>query len=650
MVFAFVACNRRGWLALPCLLPEMIWVVFEIFEFKRMTLVVVHFLHTGVTMYEMVFESLSHLGEDYKACAYIVVCVMLVLLSAACIIKDSNYRVGICGVSVNFLKELLNDLPSETISTEDYCVNIVKGQTASRKCSYVRFLRATACYNIRSANVYVCHAWKGNFKDMLETVIANTRADDFVWIDVFSINQHSNTIRPNNQQLKKLLHNTVETTLVVLDSYSRPLCLTRSWCLLEMYWGKNVEFALHPSQRKLFETQLLEMPDMMCKSLTDVYFEQSNTTNPDDKVCIQQTINNPIAPKITNKLRRWLGKTGERVLTDNNTPTSSLAHFCANVAHERGDLDKAYELCTLALDKYGTEQSMRVIECWTTAFEVLCDLDQIEKARVIHKRTTDMEIELWKNQEHILGPEQLDMLAVTYENRGVIFRDQEKNFTAALEIQMKALDIKQRLYGLNHTKVADCYVGLATTHTTIGNHEEAIRFLTEALIIYTIRNGMMHVTVSNTKTSLAEEFGRVGQYDKALRLYTEDRKCAISVLGHAHEDIGTSYTRIGRTLCFLGKFDAADLVLQKGYTILINALGASHPKTLLCDALRHVVHTCLGRESWDDKHYSAIVDAVENQEWLSHPDVQFLKHLIRKMQDNNYKSWDVIHGNEKKDQ
>jgi hypothetical protein len=81
-------------------------------------------------------------------------------------------------------------------TTENVCYDFLKPLTATGQCSYCDKLKEDRASLVGRANVFITHAWKYTFLDVvdvLEESIAEMDRDDiFVWFDLFSWNQHQN--------------------------------------------------------------------------------------------------------------------------------------------------------------------------------------------------------------------------------------------------------------------------------------------------------------------------------------------------------------------------------------------------------------------------------------------------------------------------
>ena len=181
----------------------------------------------------------------------------------------------------DFLMEFGGRRRFEGMTTQDVCNKIIKPATDRNKLSFCEILRLTKHQAIAPATVFVCHTWKYNFLDVLDTLTnhyfpgggnlnqhANTHSI-VLWFDIFCINQHDphahNTnnsvlavkgchdiIADINRTILVLLplpkpKTTTTTTAVTSTTGQKPanntnqrlwqqaLPFTRTWCLWELF-------------------------------------------------------------------------------------------------------------------------------------------------------------------------------------------------------------------------------------------------------------------------------------------------------------------------------------------------------------------------------------------------------------------------------
>jgi hypothetical protein len=142
-------------------------------------------------------------------------------------------------VSAAFLRDFAEE-HRQTIAgltTEEVCEKIVKVLTNTARCSYLQLLHSNPDAIARSyfgkAIVFISHAWKYDFQDVLAVMLAHAEKNPntFFWFDVFCNNQHeavnyrfewwSTTFKQNIESIGKVL--------LVIAPWNDPLPLRRAW-------------------------------------------------------------------------------------------------------------------------------------------------------------------------------------------------------------------------------------------------------------------------------------------------------------------------------------------------------------------------------------------------------------------------------------
>jgi hypothetical protein len=121
----------------------------------------------------------------------------------------------------------------EGLTTTDVSNIFVKPQTENRLCSYCEMLESQHHPAVGIATVFISHAWKYLFLDVICALEYHFRdqPDIIIWFDLFSNNQHiannldfSAWCETFKSAIKQFGH-----TVMVLAPWSDPIPLTRGW-------------------------------------------------------------------------------------------------------------------------------------------------------------------------------------------------------------------------------------------------------------------------------------------------------------------------------------------------------------------------------------------------------------------------------------
>jgi hypothetical protein len=102
------------------------------------------------------------------------------------------------GVKVSFLQEFINACPGgrdgiQELTTSSICELFVKPFTKPYNLSLCDLLYQTKHESIDKAQVFISHAWKYKFVDIVDALQRKFSdcLDTVIWFDVFSVNQHT---------------------------------------------------------------------------------------------------------------------------------------------------------------------------------------------------------------------------------------------------------------------------------------------------------------------------------------------------------------------------------------------------------------------------------------------------------------------------
>ena len=174
---------------------------------------------------------------------------------------QSELPLSFRGVSVTFLENFVQEHNQDLnwLSTNACVERLIKPKT---KGQALIELTPHDCIGPKNAKddhfIFVSHAWLQNFHisgnewkgGLIQAIVDNTlehlKAKTYVWLDLFSINQHQTTMAFGFDPLRNVIKEVNEVN-INLQTWDDSLPLTRVWCLEEMHnailFGKEVSKA-----------------------------------------------------------------------------------------------------------------------------------------------------------------------------------------------------------------------------------------------------------------------------------------------------------------------------------------------------------------------------------------------------------------------
>ena len=145
---------------------------------------------------------------------------------------------------------------------------------------------------IQPATWFVSHAWRYKFLDLvkaLEAFFADKGGIIIIWLDLFSTSQHSTFSKPPEwwQQTFITAIGQMGQMVMVMTPWDNPICLTRAWCLIELYAcrssGSRFGVAFPPAERARFLQQITEHPEAFYDMLGKVNTAKSECSRDSDR-------------------------------------------------------------------------------------------------------------------------------------------------------------------------------------------------------------------------------------------------------------------------------------------------------------------------------------------------------------------------------
>jgi hypothetical protein len=145
---------------------------------------------------------------------------------------------------------------------------------------------------IQPATWFVSHAWRYKFLDLvkaLEAFFADKGGGVVIWLDLFSTSQHSTFSKPPEwwQQTFVTAIGQMGQMVMVMTPWDNPICLTRAWCLIELYAcrssGGRFDVAFPPAERARFLSEIVDQAGAFYGMLGKVNTTKSECSRESDR-------------------------------------------------------------------------------------------------------------------------------------------------------------------------------------------------------------------------------------------------------------------------------------------------------------------------------------------------------------------------------
>ena len=187
-------------------------------------------------------------------------------------------------------------------------------------------------------------------------------------------------------------------------------------------------------------------------------------------------------------------------------------------------------------------------------------LEYFEKALAIRKKT--------------LGEEHTDV-AESHNNLGVVYSHLAE-YNEAKEHYEKALFIWKKIYGEEHADVAASYNNLGVVYGNLGKYSEAKEYLDKALIIRKKINKEEDAHVASSYNNLGTVFSHRGKYSKTKELYEKALFILKKIYYVGHKLVATIYHNLGIVCSQLGEYFKAKNYFKKARVIMKKSSDEVH--------------------------------------------------------------------------
>jgi tetratricopeptide (TPR) repeat protein len=274
------------------------------------------------------------------------------------------------GVQLSVIIEYLDNAQlSENATTSMFCEQVIMPMTEQYKCSIAEYLRAVKPLTIGKPVAFISHAWKYNFRALIDSLVGYFGKDAFICLDIVCCNQHKVPNYPFEwwSGTFKTAISGIGKTVMVLAPWNNPIPLTRGWCIWELYCTIDSEecafdIAMTAESERAFVDDMDQDPvQAMDKMLATIDCANSECSKKEDQDQIHKAVReNNIGFSNMNKrifetLRDWVirkykevAEKRKREFGENHDVVLTTLNNLALIYANQGDFAKAvplYEEC-----------------------------------------------------------------------------------------------------------------------------------------------------------------------------------------------------------------------------------------------------------------------------------------------------------------
>jgi tetratricopeptide (TPR) repeat protein len=460
------------------------------------------------------------------------------------------------GPPFSFLREFIDANGGEDafqgLTTDDVKERFIVPQTQATKLSLCAQMKQAGDPRIQPATWFVSHAWRYQFLDLvkaMEAFFSDKVGVVIIWLDLFSTSQHSTFSKPPEwwQQTFITAIGQMGQMVTVMTPWDNPICLTRAWCLIELYAcrssGSHFGVAFPPAERARFLQQITKRPAAFYDMLGKVNTAKSECSRDTDRERIFAAVHgleggfSGLDRSVLSTMTEWLQQQLEdeivgAVASGQKDVECNMMNALAELLRNKGEYDRALPL---------------YVEC-------------------LAKRKC------------ILGEDHPDSLA-SLNNLAILFRSKGE-YNLALPLYEECLGKRKCVLGEDHPDTLRSLNGLAVFFKNMGEFDRALPLYEECLVKRRRVLGQDHPDTLASLNNLALLFYNKGEYHRALPLHEECLAQKKRVLGEDHPDTLKSLNGLAVLLNNMGEFARALPLYEECLAKRKRILGEDHPSTL----------------------------------------------------------------------
>jgi tetratricopeptide (TPR) repeat protein len=532
------------------------------------------------------------------------------------------------GVRLSFLNLFLEECGGrsalEDLTTTEVCERFIKPVTESSESSYCDFLRELKHEAVGEATVFISHAWKYKFLDVVDSLSHHflQTPDVVVWFDLFSNNQHK-AIELDFSYWANTFQSAIQSfghTVMVLAPWDNPIPLTRAWCLWELYCTAQTqskfEVAMTGSARMHFIDDILEDGvGSIGRMLSQIDVKNSECFKPEDRTRIFEAIENSIGfselnQMVFERLRDWvIVAMREETTNDKNSTDVRYLDALARIYQDQGNYAEAEPLLLKCL-------GVRLQVLGENHADTLSSMNNL--AALYHSQGKYAEAEPLYVKYLSFGFKNLETLT-SMNNLAELYRSQGK-YAQAEPLFLKCLEVRQEVLGEQHPGTLTSMNNLAAFYLSQGKSTEAETLFVKCLELIRELLGDKHPNTLQSMNNLAELYRRQKKYAEAEPLLVKCLELIRELLGDKHPNTLQSMNNLAELYRRQKKYAEAEPLLLKCLELTREVLGDKHPNTLTSMSSLAVLYLSQGKYAEAEPLFVECLDVRGEVLGKDHPD------------------------------
>jgi tetratricopeptide (TPR) repeat protein len=529
--------------------------------------------------------------------------------------------ISIYGAPPAFLRQLVEDNGGESafkgMTTSGVKRAFIVPQTRATQLSLCAQLRQQRDARVQPATWFVSHAWQCEFLDLvsaLEAFFAD-KPGAVMWLDLICTSQHSTVDRPPEwwQNTFCSAIGRMGQMVMVMTPWDNPVCLTRAWCLFELYacrsTGGHFAVAFPTTDRAQFLSQIADIGDAFYNMLSHVNTAKSECSRQLDKQRIFAAVRgldggfSALDRSVLNTMTEWLQLQLEQMeqraaLDALDFDSCRMQHALAILFEKKTEYDRAHVLFERCFE---TRQSLLGSDHADTLESQLCLAGSFLNIRN-NGKALQLAEECLAKRTQMLGELHPDTLSSIFTVACVCIQNKQLDRAAALH--QDCLSKRKVVLGDSHPKTLVSTANLAQLHLRTKALPRALELYDDCLLQSRLLHGDDHPHTLSFLSQLASCYRALAQHDRALALFEQCYAGECRVLGEEHEGTIVTLFNMANLFAETKQLRRALDLFSTCHSRSRIALGQGHPTTIMCEECiqRCQMQLAFARLSDSEKH------------------------------------------------
>jgi tetratricopeptide (TPR) repeat protein len=522
-------------------------------------------------------------------------------------VVDDTGSFSTVGIKLSFIAELIKDFPEDELrkaTTTDVCDKFIKPVTREYQSSFCELMTSIDPSKIGPATVFISHAWRYLFLEVLKALLEKYQndLDVVIWFDLFCNNQHK---APNRDFLWwtgvfKTAIEKIGRTVMVFTPWNDPIPLTRGWCIWELYCtietSSQFEIAMTSQSQQEFLLDIDKNPiGTVNNMLSIINCEKSECINKIDKVQIHEAIKKtigfyPLNQRIFETMRKWVTdrysleyEKRQLALGKNEPLTLKAMHNLAMLFQLQGNFVKAEALLVECLEKQRLVLGADDHDTFQTMNHLAMLYNDIGK----FSNALSLLEECLQNS---VCSSKANSKGVCLQNLAISYQHMNMNEKAEMLLE-ECYGLFQPLFEASDPSMLRLISNMAALYQTLGKHKKAEELYTSCLELRKENSQSNHPHNLIMMANLASLYETYGKHAEAESLFFECYEKQKLLLGVDHPDTLSTMYKIASSYYDKGMMDRSVSLYEECLEIQRRTLGSEHPDTLATMQNLSVIYT-----------------------------------------------------------